>query len=669
MATQIGPKIGIEGEKEYRQQLQQIIQQTKTLDSAMKKTTAEWDSNTSALSKNRAAAQSTQEKIELFNKRLEIQNELLAQSVEKFGESSVAAQKYQEAVNSTQATIASLNNSLKSYKGAESFSDLSVKMADMGTKMQNIGQNMTAIGQKMSMSLTLPLVAAGTAAIKFASDTEEAANKVDVVFGTMSEQVKQFADDALNSYGLAEGTALQMAGTFGSMATAMGLSQQQAASMSTSLTALAADMASFYNVSTDVAQTSLQGVFTGETEALKKFGIVMTQTNLEEFAAQQGKVYSKMSEGEKVLTRYAFVMDATKDAQGDFARTSDGAANSFRVLQESLKELASAFGQELLPIITPIVQKVASIIQAFSKLPEPVKKVIVVLGLIVAAIGPVVMIIGMFVSSLGSIITAIPAVISGLTGLAGALGLVDLAAAPVIGIMLAIAAAIAVGAIAGYELAKHWDEICDAAGRMASAIGNAYNSVMSFNESLKNSVNGAIEDIVSYFASLPSRVVNALKNTVNAIKNEFKQMIQNAKQSGADFVSGFIDGIKSKVQPLIDQVKKIAKTIEDYLGFSTPDKGPLHYYNSWMPDFLNGLAKGIKQNEGVVASAMNSLAKTMSLPLDANASMNMALAGADGGSVSVGGTSMNVYVDHINDLQDLIRIQNQAQQRYRMGAR
>ena len=669
MATQIGPKIGIEGEKEYRQQLQQIIQQTKTLDSAMKKTTAEWDSNTSALSKNRAAAQSTQEKIELFNKRLEIQNELLAQSVEKFGESSVAAQKYQEAVNSTQATIASLNNSLKSYKGAESFSDLSVKMADMGTKMQNIGQNMTAIGQKMSMSLTLPLVAAGTAAIKFASDTEEAANKVDVVFGTMSEQVKQFADDALNSYGLAEGTALQMAGTFGSMATAMGLSQQQAASMSTSLTALAADMASFYNVSTDVAQTSLQGVFTGETEALKKFGIVMTQTNLEEFAAQQGKVYSKMSEGEKVLTRYAFVMDATKDAQGDFARTSDGAANSFRVLQESLKELASAFGQELLPIITPIVQKVASIIQAFSKLPEPVKKVIVVLGLIVAAIGPVVMIIGMFVSSLGSIITAIPAVISGLTGLAGALGLVDLAAAPVIGIMLAIAAAIAVGAIAGYELAKHWDEICDAAGRMASAIGNAYNSVMSFNESLKNSVNGAIEDIVSYFASLPSRVVNALKNTVNAIKNEFKQMIQNAKQSGADFVSGFIDGIKSKVQPLIDQVKKIAKTIEDYLGFSTPDKGPLHYYNSWMPDFLNGLAKGIKQNEGVVASAMNSLAKTMSLPLDANASMNMALAGADGGSVSVGGTSMNVYVDHINDLQDLIRIQNQAQQRYRMGAK
>ena len=192
---------------------------------------------------------------------------------------------------------------------------------------------------------------------------------------------------------------------------------------------------------------------------------------------------------------------------------------------------------------------------------------------------------------------------------------------------------------------------------------------MSLNNTLKDNVNSTIQDIIDYFMSLPSRIANALRQAVQAIKDEFKRMIQNAKQSGADFVSGFIEGIKSKVQPLIDQVKKIAKTIEDYLGFSTPDKGPLHKYGTWMPDFLEGLAKGIRQNEYIVANAMNGLAKTMALPLDSSASMNMALAGADGGSMSIGGTSMNVYVDHISDLQDLIRIQNQAQQRYRMGAR
>ena len=668
MATQIGPKIGIEGEKEYRQQLQQIIQQTKTLDSEMKKTTAEWTKNTSALSKNRSAAQNTQEKLELFNQKLEIQNQLLEESVAKFGASSVAAQKYQQAVNSTQETIATLNQSLKSYNGAESFSDLSVKMADMGTKMQNIGQSLSSVGQKMTMGITLPLAAAGAAAVKLASDTEEAASKTDVVFGTMSEDVKQFAADALNSYGLAEGTALQMASTFGAMATSLGLSQQQAANMSVSLTELAADMASFYNVSTDVAQTSLQGIFTGETEALKKFGIVMTQTNLEEFAARQGKAYEKMSEGEKVMTRYAYVMEATKDAQGDFARTSDGTANSMRVFQESLKQLGAAFGEQLLPIITPIIQALTNLVQMFAKLPAPIQKFIAVLLLIVAAIGPVLMIIGAFMSSLGAIITqgpiiaaAFASMIPAVKALAASFLELTAAAAP----WLLLAAAIAA---VGYLIYSNWDSISAAAQSMADKISEAWNRLVSVNDTLRSSINEFASSIVSSFASLPDKVIKALRDTVRAIKEEFERMIANAKKSGADFVNGFIDGIKSKVQGLINQVKKIAETIEEYLGFSTPEKGPLHKYNTWMPDFLNGLAKGIRQNEGIVVSAMNSLAKTMTLPLDANASMNMALSGADGGSY-FGGMTTNVYVDHINDLNDLIRIQNQAQQRARMGAR
>ena len=670
MATQIGPKIGIEGEKEYRQQLQQIINQTKTLDSEMKKVSSTWDKNTSEMTKNSAMAKNTQAKIELLNEKQEILNKLLQEASDKFGESSAAAQSYQRALNSTESTINMLNQDMKSFGGAEGFSELSTKMADAGTKMQNIGQKLSSVGQSMTTSITLPLVAAGAASIKFASDTEEAANKVDVVFGNMAGQVREFADNALNSYGLAEGSALQMAGTFGAMATAMGLSQSEAANMSMSLTALAADMASFYNVSTDVAQTSLQGVFTGETEALKKFGVVMTQTNLEDFAAKQGKVYSQMTEGEKVMTRYAYIMNATKDAQGDFARTSDGTANSFRVLQESLKELASSFGEELLPIITPIVQKIASLIQAFSNLPAPIKKFIVVLGLIVAAVGPVLMIVGSLMSSLGAIITQGPIIatafmsmIPAIQGLAASFAELTVAAAP----WLLLAAAIAA---AGYLIYSNWDSISESISGAASKISTAYKKVMSLNDSLKDSVNGFVSELISDFAKLPGKIIDSLRRAVEAIKDEFSRMVQNAKKSGADFVNGFIDGIKSKVEPLINQVKKIAKTIEDYLGFSTPDKGPLHKYNTWMPDFLNGLAKGIRQNESVVVNAMSGLAKSMVLPLDANASMNMALAGADGSSSSViGGTTMNVYVDHVSELNDLIRIQNQAQQRYRMGAK
>ena len=671
MATQIGPKIGIEGEKEYRQQIQQIIQQTKTLNSAMQKTASEWTKNTSQMTKNKAIAQNLVEQIDLQRQKLQKMNEMLDKSVEKYGENASATLKWKAAVDEATASLNNMEHELSELKGAESYSEMSTKMSDVGQKMQNMGKSLASTGQKMTTSITLPLAAAGAAAVKFASDTEESRNKVEVVFGSMAESVKEFADNALEAYGLAEGSALTMASTFGAMASSMGMSEQASAQMSTTLTGLAADMASFYNVSTEVAQTSLQGIFTGETEALKKFGIVMTQTNLEDFAKQNGKVYSQMSEGEKVMTRYAYVLNATQDAQGDFARTSDGAANSFRVFQESLKELATAFGEEIIPIITPIVQALTSFIQKIAALPAPIRKVIVVLGLLVAAIGPVLLIVGTFMSSIGAIITQAPiiaaafaTIIPVVKGLAVSFLELTAAAAP----WLLLAAAIAAAA---YLIYKNWDSISEAATSMVAKIKEAFNELKNRLSEVREFVKDKIADIVDYFRELPVKIIAALKETAARIKEEFQQMIANAKQSGKHFVDGFVDGIKQRLEKVAEVAKKIANTIKDFLGFSRPDKGPLHEYEEWMPHFMQGLAKGIKGNIGLVKGAVNDVAKSMTLPLDANATMNMALAGvgAEGSSAMIGGTSMNVYVDHISELNDLIRIQNQAQQRYRMGAK
>ena len=670
MATQIGPKIGIEGEKEYRQQINQIIQQTKTLDAAMDRTASEWTKNTSQMTKNKAVAQNLVQQINLQKQKLQQMNAMLDASVQKYGENATATLKWKAAVDSATASLNKMENELNELKGAGSFSDLSTQMADVGQKMQNMGQTLTNIGTRMTTMITLPLAAAGAASMKLASDTEEAKNKVEVVFGSMAQSVKDFADTALESYGLAEGSALTMASTFGAMASSMGLSEQASASMSTSLTALAADMASFYNVSTEVAQTSLQGIFTGETEALKKFGIVMTQTNLEEFAQQNGKVYSQMSEGEKVMTRYAYVLNATKDAQGDFARTSDGAANSFRVFQESLKELGAAFGEQLLPIITPIIQAITSFIQKIAELPAPIRKIIVVFGLLLAAIGPVILIIGTFMSAIGAILTqgpiiaaAFAALIPVIKGLAASFIELTVAAAP----WLLLAAAIAAAA---YLIYKNWDSISDAASSMLQTVKSA---TKGFIDAVKDMASGArdkLQDVVSYFRELPSKILAALKEAAQRVKEEFNNMIATAKQSGKHFVDGFVDGLKERLQKVVDAVKKIANTVKDFLGFSRPDKGPLHEYEQWMPHFMQGLTKGIKNNIGLIKGAVDDVAKTMAIPLDANASMNMALAGAGYDSAAMlGGTSMNVYVDHISELNDLIRIQDQAQQRYRMGVR
>lgn len=671
MATQIGPKIGIEGEKEYRQQIQQIIQQTKTLDAAMEKTASEWTKNTSQMTKNKAVAQNLVQQIDLQKQKLQQMNTMLDASVKKYGENATATLKWKAAVDSATASLNNMEHELSELKGANNFSELSTQMADVGQKMQNMGQTLTNIGTKMTASITLPLAAAGAASMKLASDLEESRNKVQVVFGSMSQSVEDFAANALESYGLAEGSALTMASTFGAMASSMGLSEQASASMSTSLTALAADMASFYNVSTEVAQTSLQGVFTGETEALKKFGIVMTQTNLEDFAKKMGKTYDQMSEGEKVLTRYAFVLDATKDAQGDFARTSDGAANTFRVFQESLKELGASLGEQILPIITPIVQAINSLIQKFAALPAPIRKIIVVIGLLVAAIGPVILIIGVFMSSIGAIIAQAPIIaaafasmIPAIKGLAASFIELTVAAAP----WLLLAAAIAA---AGYAVYKNWDDISAGAQKMANKVKEAFNDLKDKVESVRNTIANVIPDIEKFFEELPSKILNALKAGAQHIKEEFDRMIKTAKESGQHFIDGFVQGIMSRIEKIVNAVKEVANTVKQFLGFTRPDKGPLHEYEQWMPHFMQGLTKGIKSNIGLIKGAVDDVAKTMAIPLDATATMNMAYAtaGADGSMPMFGGTSMNVYVDHISELNDLIRIQDQAQQRYRMGVR
>ena len=193
------------------------------------------------------------------------------------------------------------------------------------------------------------LVDFGKQCIELGSDLAEVQNVVDVTFPSMSKQVDEFAQSAASSFGLSETMAKQFTGTFGAMAKAFGFSEQQAYDMSTTLTGLAGDVASFYNISQDEAYTKLKSVFTGETESLKDLGIVMTQSALDAYAMANGfgKTTQAMSEAEKVALRYQFVQDQLTTASGDFARTSDGWANQVRVLKLQFDSLKATLGQGL----------------------------------------------------------------------------------------------------------------------------------------------------------------------------------------------------------------------------------------------------------------------------------------------------------------------------------
>lgn len=208
------------------------------------------------------------------------------------------------------------------------------------------------------------LIDFGKESIKLGSDLQEVQNVVDVTFPTMTKQVDDFAKSAASSFGLSETMAKRFAGTFGAMSKAFGFTEKQAYDMSTALTGLAGDVASFYNLDQEEAYTKLKSVFTGETETLKDLGVVMTQNALDAYAMAKGyrKVTASMSEAEKVALRFAFVQDKLSAATGDFIRTSDSWANQTRVLKLQFDSLKATIGQGLINLFTPIVKVINTLL-------------------------------------------------------------------------------------------------------------------------------------------------------------------------------------------------------------------------------------------------------------------------------------------------------------------
>ena len=225
--------------------------------------------------------------------------------------------------------------------------------------MVSIGNSMSRIIKTFGFGLGIAgLVSLGKQAIDTASDIQEVQNVVDTAFGDMSYKMERFADTAVTQFGISKLSAKEMGSTFMAMGRSMISSMEEASDMAINLTARAADMSSFYNKSIEETSTALKSIYTGETESLKEYGVVMTQVNLQEFARQKGinKSIQAMTQAEKVQLQYAYVMEQTSLAAGDFAKTSDSWANQTRILSEQFKELLSVIGSGLITVFTPVIK-------------------------------------------------------------------------------------------------------------------------------------------------------------------------------------------------------------------------------------------------------------------------------------------------------------------------
>ena len=199
---------------------------------------------------------------------------------------------------------------------------------------------MTGAFKKMAKAFSIAAIVTGFAkltksAVNAASELEEIQNVVDVAFGGAAQEVNDFAKTCIDRFGLSEAAAKRMASTFMAIGSSMGIANSSAKTMSIQLTGLASDMASFYNASVDAVSSALEGIYTGQTRALRQYGIVIDDATIAEYALSKGitKSVSSMSAAEKATLRYNVVLQQTANAQNDFARTSGSWANQLRVLK------------------------------------------------------------------------------------------------------------------------------------------------------------------------------------------------------------------------------------------------------------------------------------------------------------------------------------------------
>ena len=413
-----------------------------------------------------------------------------------------------------------------------------------GMTAEQFGKKMTSVGLGLTAGVTLPLAAAGAASIKLASDYEESLNKVKVVFGEASGAIEDFSKDAAKNLGLSRQEALAAAGTFGNLFTAMGIGVDTSSDMSKELLTLAADLASFNNISTTDALDKLRAGLVGEAEPLRSLGVNINQATIETKAMELGLISAgqELSAAAKAQATYALILEQTTSAQGDFARTSDGLANSTRILQAELKDAGAQLGEKLLPIALQLVQGLNSLVTAFTSLPAPVQNTILVLAGIAAAAGPV-------ITAIGGIITAVTT-ITGLFGAGGALAGVGAAisgagtaiSTTLIPALLAAAAPIALLVVAVGALIAVW---------------NVFGA-----DAMKT-----VETIGKIFEALPTLIKIKLGEAGEAIKANAPIMWQNLKTGFKETMTEIDTGFQAAQVSISERMVEATKSVIDF-GYS-----------------------------------------------------------------------------------------------------
>lgn len=661
-AVNIGPKIGIDGEAEYRRQINQIIQQQKTYESQLSAITSALGKNATAQDKAAATGGVMADMIKTQEQRISMLNDMLSKAKEKYGETDTATLKWQQAVNEATADLNKMQTELRSA---------TQDTEDLGDSMDDAGQQSLTFSDLLKSNLLSNAIMSGfsrlaDAAKQFAQNMVTTAAEIKAqnsqfsqTFADMADQataaIKRVADES----GILS-TRLQDSGTkIYAFAKASGADSQTALQLMETALQAAADSAAYYDKSLSETTETLQSFLKGNYENDAALGLSATEATRNAKAYELfGTEFNNLSEIQKQQTLLKMVTDAQalSGAAGQAAREMTGWENVTGNLSEVWRQFQAQVGAPFLEALVPIIQNITTKMQeltsgidwdAFAQQVSSIIEAIITNSQsIIAAITAIAAGIAAFkiitlISNIGKLKAAIIALNLAMT-------------ANPIGILIAAISALISAIVYLWTtndefraaVTKAWETIKSTASTVFSAVANFFtNTVPNAAKSMWNAIKTAVDNIISFFQNLYSSVAQYVSNIATTIVNGFNSAVSFIKslpslalQWGADFIQGLIDGIKAKISGVVNAVKEVADTVKSYLHFSRPDVGPLRQYERWMPDMMQGLAKGITDNMGPIREALRTVTGSMQLELQPA----MAIP-AQGMTYNAGGITIYVY--------------------------
>lgn len=519
---------------------------------------------------------------------------------------------------------------------------------------------------RLPAALALGAFAAGSKkAVDAASDLNEEISKSQQIFGKQAGAIEEFAAGAATSLGQSKQAALDATSTFGLIAQKAGLAGGESAKFATQFTTLASDLASFNNTSPEEAIEAIGAALRGEAEPIRKYGVLLDDATLRARALKLGLIETTsqaLTPQQKALAASQEILAQTGKAQGDFARTSDGAANKARIVAAQTENLSASLGQQLLPAY----QKSLEIASRFVALMQEHQTATKVVAVAVAALAAGILAVSASSAIAGAAITAYNAVMITYAAIQGAataaslgtrLGLAALAvqtvatsavtkaatiaqaalnavllANPVTLLVVAIAALVA-GLVVAYQKSDTFRAIVDKTfAAIKNAITTAINFVLEFVKNnwpkllvlLTGPLGAAVLLVVKNWDKIKaatqaawnavkdavSAVVNAIKSVVTAAFNAYVSVITGAWNKAKNATSTTWNAVKEIVSGAWNGIRNLVSTgVDKVVGFVTALPGRI---TSAVSGAFDGLKNAFRSAINFIIDGWNGL--SFSLP-------------------------------------------------------